>query len=220
MYIVGRILQGLASAIVDVAGLALLRDGMGNDRLGEALGYVGTGQMVGTMAGPPLGGLVNRAGGYYGVCILGFVTVVVDAVMRLAVREKKGGGHDAAEGQEGVDAIGAEESDNKPPTTASNAHAESDPQGTKTGSFAGLKLLTQPRVVITLWALCMDGLIIGAFDAVSDAHPASWRGGLELTLLPPDFTHLCRGTVRMGRLCSRVALPRHGGAGALRAFVR
>jgi MFS family permease len=73
MYIAGRILQGLASAAVDVAGLALLRDGMGNDRLGEGLGYVGTGRMVGLMAGPPLGGLVYRAGGYYAVCILGFV---------------------------------------------------------------------------------------------------------------------------------------------------
>lgn len=166
MYVVGRILQGLASAVVDVAGLALLRDGMGSDRLGEAVGYVGTGQMVGLMAGPPLGGLVNRAGGYYAVCILGFVIVIVDTVMRLAVLEKKGGDQSSIAREDGALASGTQESHTEFSTAASSAVAGSSPKEAKNTSFAGLKLLKQPRVVITLWALAMDGLIIGAFDAV------------------------------------------------------
>ncbi|PKY05441.1 putative MFS transporter [Aspergillus campestris IBT 28561] len=208
MYIVGRILQGLASAIVDVAGLALLRDGVGNDRLGEGLGYAGTGRMVGLVAGPPLGGLVDRAGGYYAVCILGFVIVAVDAVMRLAVVEKekkeKGGEQSAVQMQEGVDAAGVEESDRKSTTTASNTPAESEPKESKTRvSFAMWKLLKQPRVVITLWALGIDGLIIGACDATLPTYVEKLFGwdafaaGLLLlamavpALLEPWFGRLC-----------------------------
>lgn len=190
MYIVGRILQGLASAVVDVAGLALLRDGVGSDRLGEGLGYAGTGRMVGLVAGPPLGGLVDRAGGYYAVCILGFVIVAVDAVMRLAVVEKKeeveSRDQSAVHMQEGVDAARVDESNRKSTATARNTHAQPEPQESeKRVSFAGFKLLKQPRVVITLWALGIDGLIIGACDAVCSCSSESpGVVVLELTIPP------------------------------------
>ncbi|PLB46440.1 putative MFS transporter [Aspergillus steynii IBT 23096] len=203
MYVVGRILQGLASAMVDVAGLALLRDAMGSDRLGEAVGYVGTGQMVGLLAGPPLGGLVNRAGGYYAVCILGFAIVIVDAVMRLAVSEKNGRDQSSIQLDEGALAAGAEGSHRKTPAAVSTAAAESSPQEAKAVSFAGLKLLKQPRVVITLWALTIDGLIIGAFDATLPTYVEmlfgwdAFAAGLLFlamagpALLEPWFGRLC-----------------------------
>ncbi|PLN82051.1 putative MFS transporter [Aspergillus taichungensis] len=210
MYIVGRILQGLASAVVDVAGLALLRDGMGSDRLGEGLGYAGTGRMVGLVAGPPLGGLVDRAGGYYAVCILGFVIVAVDAVMRLAVVEKKeeeGPVQSAVQMQEGVDAAGVEESSRKSTATVSNTHAEPGPQESKKKkvSFAGFKLLKQPRVVITLWALGIHGLILGACDATLPTYveqlfgwDAFAAGLLFLAMAAPALLEPL-----FGRLCDR-----------------
>jgi hypothetical protein len=94
--------------------------------------------------------------------------------MRLVVVEKKKrGDRSAIQFHEGVFAAGVEESDSRPTTAASNTQAQPEPQEEKTVSFAGWKLLKQPRVVITLWALGMDGLITGAADAVGHAHPLS-----------------------------------------------
>ena len=42
MFIIGRLLQGSAAAMVSVAGLALVVDAVDKEHLGEILGYLGT----------------------------------------------------------------------------------------------------------------------------------------------------------------------------------
>ena len=48
LQLVGRILQGLAAAIVWVTGLAMIADRVGEAEIGQYVGYLGTAMMVGT----------------------------------------------------------------------------------------------------------------------------------------------------------------------------
>jgi MFS family permease len=172
-YIIARLLQGASAAMVEVAGLALLKDVVGKQGLGEALGYMGTGSMVGLMAGPPLGGLLNKVGGYHAVCVLGFAIVAWDAALRLAVLEKG----EVERGNNSARYSAIPSTDPEDQDAASGGNTTHPPSGLNAQwgvAFASLKLLKQPRVAITLWALVVDGIIIGAFDAVG-AHGASSR---------------------------------------------
>lgn len=48
LQIVGRILQGAAAAFVWITGQAMIADVMGQENVGQALGYLGVAMMVGT----------------------------------------------------------------------------------------------------------------------------------------------------------------------------
>ena len=54
LQIVGRVLQGLASAVVWVTGLAMLADTVGQEEIGQYVGYLGIAQMVGTLVSPAI----------------------------------------------------------------------------------------------------------------------------------------------------------------------
>ncbi|KAM0105737.1 hypothetical protein ACP6JB_008652 [Aspergillus fumigatus] len=202
MYIIARLLQGASAAMVEVAGLALLKDVAGKQGLGEALGYMGTGSMVGLIAGPPLGGLLNKVGGYYAVCALGFAIVALDAALRLAVLEP--GEVECGDNPARYRAIPS--TDPEDHDVASEGGTTNAPSGSnvqRDDAFASLKLLKQPRVAITLWALAVDGIIIGAFDATVPSFVEklfgwdSFAAGLVFlvmaapSLLEPLFGRLC-----------------------------
>lgn len=46
--LVGRVVQGLAAAIVWVTGLAMIADRVGEAEIGQYVGYLGIAMMVGT----------------------------------------------------------------------------------------------------------------------------------------------------------------------------
>lgn len=48
LQLVGRVLQGLAAAIVWVTGLAMIADRVGEAEIGQYVGYLGIAMMVGT----------------------------------------------------------------------------------------------------------------------------------------------------------------------------
>ncbi|KAB8071266.1 putative MFS transporter [Aspergillus leporis] len=156
MYIVERVLQGWSSAIVSIAGLALLRDGMGKQRLGEALGYMELGSTLGVITGPPIGGLVYQKGGYYAVCSLGFVIAVLDLMLRLAVLEKEVPGS----------RIHNDATSTSHTISERSAESRADVPGFKQQKIpTSLRLLKESRMWITLWGLAFDGIVTGAFDA-------------------------------------------------------
>ncbi|KAJ5348901.1 uncharacterized protein N7506_002154 [Penicillium brevicompactum] len=88
--ICGRLLQGASAAVVWAVGRALLVDSVARERLGQHLGYLGTGMAMGTMVGPLLGGVIYKRCGYYAVFGLAFAMVGLDIVLRIVVIEKKG----------------------------------------------------------------------------------------------------------------------------------
>lgn len=170
LFVVARLLQGGATAMVAVAGLALMTDTVEFNNLGQTIGYLGSAITLGFLLGPLLGGLVYNAAGYNAVFAMAFAIIGVDLVMRVAVIEKKVARRWISTGHE--------ENGN------GNGHVYSSGGGYHTfpgefteveedkGKFALLEIARQPRVLISLWALLVQGLLFSAFDAV---RPLSYR---------------------------------------------
>jgi len=140
------------------------------NNLGQTIGYLGSAITLGFLLGPLLGGLVYNAAGYNAVFAMAFAIIGVDLVMRVAVIEKKVARRWISTGHE--------ENGN------GNGHVYSSGGGYHTfpgefteveedkGKFALLEIARQPRVLISLWALLVQGLLFSAFDAV---RPLSYR---------------------------------------------
>lgn len=167
-YIIARVLQGAATAMVSVAGLSIVTDAVDKASLGQMIGYLGTAMTLGFMSGPLLGGLVYEVGGFYAVFGMAFGIVALDFFLRLAVVEKR-----IAERWLCL-------TDGERPSQENGYIPEQPPYGTMgtiTGSaqtaaeiskstFALGKLLKQPRILISLWAVIVGALVVSAFDAV------------------------------------------------------
>lgn len=89
MLILGRIFQGMTSALTWSVGLALVVDTVSSERVGQAMGWVGIALSLGTLTSPLLGGIVYGKAGYYEVWVMCFAIIVVDMVLRVLVIEKK-----------------------------------------------------------------------------------------------------------------------------------
>ncbi|KAL2800297.1 major facilitator superfamily domain-containing protein [Aspergillus keveii] len=89
MFVTARLLQGGATAMVAVAGLALLTDSVPLDNLGQTIGYQGSAIALGFLLGPLLGGIIYDKVGYNAVFGMSFALVGLDLIMRVLVVEKK-----------------------------------------------------------------------------------------------------------------------------------
>lgn len=63
--VIGRLLQGVAAAVVWVVGLALLVDTVGKDEIGQSMGIISAATSAAVFLAPLLGGVVYDKGGYY-----------------------------------------------------------------------------------------------------------------------------------------------------------
>jgi MFS family permease len=170
-YIVARVLQGAATAMISVAGLSIVTDAVDRASLGQMFGYIGTAMTLGFISGPLLGGLVYQVGGFYAVFGMAFGILAIDFCLRLAVVEKR-----TAERWLRL-------ADDERPTQANGYLSEQPPYGTigigtsdapgvhtaseiSRGSFGLGRLLKQPRILISLWAVIVEALVVSAFDAV------------------------------------------------------
>jgi MFS family permease len=89
LIVLGRILQGAAAAVVWTVGTALLVDTVGEEKIGETLGWVSSSMGIGFFLAPLLGGIVYEKVGYFSVYYMAFALIVVDIILRLALIEKK-----------------------------------------------------------------------------------------------------------------------------------
>jgi MFS family permease len=166
-YVVARVLQGAATAMVSVAGLSIVTDTVDQASLGQMIGYIGTAMTLGFMSGPLLGGLVYEVGGFHAVFGMAVGIVALDFFLRLAVVEKR------------VDERWLCIADNERPTEENGYVSEQPPYGAirrrtpsftviSKGTFVLGQLLQQPRIMISLWAVIVGALVVSAFDAVCD----------------------------------------------------
>ena len=72
-----------------VVCLALLTDTVGPAAIGQAVGIIGIPMSLGPILGPLLGGVVYAHGGYYAVFGLMFTILGLDALLRLAMIERR-----------------------------------------------------------------------------------------------------------------------------------
>ncbi|EAU38276.1 predicted protein [Aspergillus terreus NIH2624] len=179
LFVAARLLQGSATAVVIVAGLALLTDSVAFDNLGQTIGYLGSSVALGFMLGPLLGGLVYNAAGYHAVFAVAFALVGVDLVMRVAVIEKK-------VARQWIAAPDDE------PAHAPHADANTTTIPTKPPQPALLLIARQPRVLISSWGLLVHGILYSSFDATIPIFVESRFGwgplGAGMTFLPSALT--------------------------------
>lgn len=88
LWIVGRLCQGGAAAVVWTVGAALLPDNC-PEALGQALGYSSMAAMAGTTFGPLLGGVLYEHCGYYAPFGLAFGLIALDFVFCMAMIERR-----------------------------------------------------------------------------------------------------------------------------------
>ena len=99
LMIASRAVQGLGGAILMALSMALVRDTVPQERLGKAMGALGSISAIGTAAGPSIGGALLSFFGwqsiFYTVAILAFVTAGLSQVFVIVgtnnVSREKGG---------------------------------------------------------------------------------------------------------------------------------
>ncbi|KAJ5102317.1 hypothetical protein NUU61_004539 [Penicillium alfredii] len=175
LWIVGRLAQGAAAAVVWTVGVALMVDTVGKDGLGQAIGYVSMSLSVGTLAGPLLGGVLYEDGGYYAVFGLAFGLIGLDIFFRLVLIEKKHALPWLAPEMKplAVDQSSRERTDTRntatsAPDTHTGYESQLPPSPTHSPNVFGsvLVLLSSPRLVVSLWGYFVVSLVLTSFDSV------------------------------------------------------
>lgn len=165
-FVAARLLQGVAGALVVVAAFALIGDAVPHERLGQTIGYLGSAIASGFLLGPFLGGIVYNSGGYDAVFWFAYPILALDMVMRLVLVEKKV----AAQWTEP-----SEDLETEPRITPVEPHEPPAPPPPRRRGFVMFRMLKQRRVLISSWALLVQGLLLSAFDAVC-YKSNSWNG--------------------------------------------
>jgi DHA1 family solute carrier family 18 vesicular amine transporter 1/2 len=83
MLIIARSLQGISAAITWTAGFALLADLYPSQERGKVMGIALSGQSIGTLLGPTVGGWLFQLGGYKLPFLIATGFAVADGILRL-----------------------------------------------------------------------------------------------------------------------------------------
>lgn len=166
-----RALQGIADAVIFITGLAVIIDTVGTKRVAEYMGYVSMALNVGTFAGPLLGGAIFEAGGYHAVwaMIMGFV--VLDAILRLIMIEKKETFSGQPNGSCPPGAIEAARAEGKEQANPMTTISSTKTKTTKTQlSWQRvpdmLLLLKSPRMITACLAICVQSMVFSGVETV------------------------------------------------------
>jgi MFS family permease len=181
-FVIGRLLQGVSAAAVNVVGVALLVDSVDRARIGYMLGWMVMGMEMGFAAGPFLGGVVYHVSGYDAVFALAFALVGLDLLLRLVLVEKRearkwlltdGGPGECDPLLRGV-VVQADQIESSDTEVGADVDV-------KVRRFAVLTLLEQPRLLTALLGSLVEGFVVSAFDAVRDSDALSTAFDADLT---------------------------------------
>lgn len=173
MLIVGRALQGLASALTWTIGLSIVARSADKSHVGRAMGWVTLSSTLGLTLAPLLGGAVYSAGGYRAVWIMCFALLAVDLLIRALVVEGHQSGNTELEAT-GTDAASC------PANKLSRAQVR--------------VILTSRRLPIVLALTAVEACILTGFDSTLPIFVQSmfeWgplpAGLLFMSLAIPSF---------------------------------
>ncbi|OJJ46684.1 hypothetical protein ASPZODRAFT_2000289 [Penicilliopsis zonata CBS 506.65] len=176
-FVLARLLQGGATAMVTVGGLALLTDSVEAEHLGQTIGYTGSAITLGFLLGPLLGGLIYENLGYTAVFMVAFAVISGDLLLRVLVIEKQVASRWT-----------------KPTTTTEEETATAHGPSRPGDQFALIRLVKQPRILISSWALLVHGIIFAAFDSTLPVYVESRYGwntfGAGMIFLPASISSL------------------------------
>ena len=180
LLVAGRFLQGIAAAIVWTAGLALLADTVGQQDIGQAMGYVSLSMSFAMLVAPLLGGVVYAKTGYYSVYYMAFGLIGVDIFLRLALVETKIARKWINPGLQqsslpptlledlySSNTIKSPSPQVKPGNLALDDEEKlSHPSGRRSSLPPILTLLSSRRLLAALWGCMVQALFYTAFDSV------------------------------------------------------
>ena len=166
LFIIARIPQGAAMAMVYVAGLSLLIESVPNEKLGYLFGYLDISLALGVIVGPLFGGLVYRFMDYQAVFWAAFMPLTVDLILRLGLISKTHAAYclkpPISEHLSGVEAIqDAGDGSGFPEGTGQGCHPPRE-------ELSIWNLHREPRVVISVVAMLVFSLLMAAFDNLSE----------------------------------------------------
>ncbi|KAH8424530.1 uncharacterized protein LDX57_002281 [Aspergillus melleus] len=194
LFVLARLIQGGATAMVSVAGLSLLTDTVSFDNLGQTIGYLGSAIALGFLLGPLLGGMVYDVAGYQAVFGMAFAIVAIDVIMRVAVIEKKVARRWTADMPEEDREPASREPADRGYDTFADPGLVSDAGPVGPQKPALLLIARQPRVIISSWALLVQGVLYSAFDSTIPVFVESrfhWGPfGAGMAFLPSAITAL------------------------------
>lgn len=194
LLVVGRLLQGIAAAVVATVGLALLVDTVGHDDIGQAAGWVSISISIAYLVAPLLGGVVYARSGYYAVYYMAFALIAVDIVLRIMLIERK-----HVKRWEGSVTPRTEQAKPSPAVEDANAIENSNPpmdtsSKRKIHLAPVISLLSSGRLLSAIWCTFAQATILTSWDAVLPLRVADLFGwtslGAGLIFLPltiPSF---------------------------------
>ncbi len=188
LLLVGRFCQGLSASVIWTVGMALLSDTVGEEKIGQAMGYVAGATSLGALSGPLLGGIVYARAGYYAVFSMGFAVIALDIFFRLILVEKSAARQWEPEvetsatnqsSKPGIQTIQSSSGEEIQPLPMENDLPDSTPisQSEKISPAletpkwtqrlpAFVKLLRIPRLLVTLFGCFVQSSSLAAFDSV------------------------------------------------------
>lgn len=181
-FLIGRILQGMSTAIVGAAGLALLADNVERGEQGQYLGYTTMAMNAGVLLGPLSGGIAYDKGGYYAVYEIAFALIGLDILLRLVVVEKRTARKYMASIEDPCfdpllpqPALNDDEERRSLDSTGNVTDAESESPAASTNPRSVwqrrlppfLWLLGSRRLLVAMLGAMMWGILVTSFDAVS-----------------------------------------------------
>lgn len=182
MLLLGRIFQGMTSALTWSVALALVIDTVDPASIGQSMGWVGMAVSAGALTAPLLGGLVYSKAGYYAVWGMVFGVIALDIFLRLVLIEIK-------DAKKWLVTPTATDLESKPPVPAvldpketpvtlgekpqdtgspaqpepASAVAEAEQSNAEVGS--SLALLKNPRLLAALWGTLVNSIVITAIES-------------------------------------------------------
>ncbi|CAK5280048.1 unnamed protein product [Mycena citricolor] len=161
---IARVLQGFASTMVWVVGMALLCDNVPPDSMGKYIGMAMSGMSAGTLAGPPIGGAIYTRFGFRGPFIFGMGVAVLDLIGRILVIERKEAlrwGYDPLAVQETAD----EEKQGEPTATP-----DSGPVTAPSLLQVITRLFKSSRAAVIMVICVLYGIIYAAMEPTLPLH--------------------------------------------------
>ncbi|KAF7911901.1 uncharacterized protein EAE98_011844 [Botrytis deweyae] len=146
--VVGRIVQGISSAIIQVVSVTIILDCSPEDSVGQSMGYAGAAMNLGFLTGPLLGGVVYQFlnwNGLFGV-VGGFLVLNLAVPILILPLERQPQDNPASQ------------------SSQTNSTPQASTQAIK--SFSLLDLLREPAMRVGLWGVIVSGIFISAIDTV------------------------------------------------------
>lgn len=183
LFILGRCIQGAATAWVRVSGFAMVADVIPEEKIAVTLGWLGAANTAGFTVGPVLGGVLFTYGGWWTVfgTLLGML--FLDFCLRCTVTERKRVIVEEEEEEDGNEGEGEGEREDEIEVEGEDAtvhHDDHDDEAVlgptvprmmkkkkeKKKRENGLIVLArQPRMICMLCGVVTSGILISSFDA-------------------------------------------------------